>query len=61
MISFDISILDDNILEENEDFYLIIIAESLPNDIILGDANMSRVTIVDDDSESLAYLMHVDK
>ena len=50
-------IIDDNILEGDENFNLIILAESLPNDIRLGDANMSTVTIVDDDSESLVLLI----
>ena len=31
------------------------LAESLPNNVILGDTNMSTVTIVDDDSESLWF------
>ena len=34
---------------------MIMLAESLPNDVILGDTNMSTVTIVDDDSESLWF------
>ena len=57
MFLFNILIIDDNILEGNENFNLIILAESLPNDIRLGDANMSTVTIVDDDSESLVLLI----
>ena len=46
-------------LEGNEDFNLIILAESLPNDIRLGDHNRSTVTIVDDDSKSLVSLYSV--
>ena len=57
MFLFNILIIDDNILEGDENFNLIILAESLPNDIRLGDANMSTVTIVDDDSESLVLLI----
>ena len=40
-------------LEGNEDFNLIILAESLPNDIRLDDHNRSTVTIIDDDSKSI--------
>ena len=50
-VSFDVLILDDNVLEENEEFILTILAESLPNDIRLGNPNKSTVTIVDDDSK----------
>ena len=47
---------DDNVLEENEEFILTILAESLPNDIRLGNPNKSTVTIVDDDSKWLAVV-----
>ena len=57
--SFDVSIIDDDVLEGNEDFNLIILAESLPNDIRLGDHNRSTVTIVDDDSKSLCNLFTI--
>ena len=50
--SFNVSIIDDDVLEGNEDFNLIILAESLPNNITLGDHNRSTVTIMDDDSKS---------
>ena len=59
--SFNVSIIDDDVLEGNEDFNLIILAESLPNNITLGDHNRSTVTIVDDDSKSLVYLAKVRK
>ena len=51
-VSFNVTILDDNELEENENFNVVILAKSLPSNIILGDANMSAVIIVDDDSKS---------
>jgi len=50
-VSFDISIFDDNVLEENENFILTILAESLPSDIRLGDPDRTTVIIVDDDSK----------
>ena len=59
--SFDVSIIDDDVLEGNEEFDLIILAESLPNNITLGDHNRSTVTIMDDDSKSLvnfSYIYH---
>ena len=64
--SFDVSIIDDDVLEGTEDFNLIILAESLPNNnITLGDPNRSTVTIiiVDDDSKSLVseYISNLPK
>ena len=57
--SFNVSIIDDDVLEGNEDFNLIILAESLQNNITLGDHNRSTVTIMDDDSKSLGRFSHV--
>ena len=47
-ISFDISIIDDHVLEENKVFELIIIP---PTIIELGGPNRTTVTIVDDDGK----------
>ena len=52
MISFVIKIINDSVLEENESFTLIINAGSLPNDVGLGNPNITTIKIVDDDSKS---------
>ena len=44
--SFDITINNDNIVEGNEDFTLIIITSS---SLLVGDTNKATVTIVDDE------------
>ena len=43
-VSFNISIIDDYILEDNENFTLIINTDSLPDGVITG--NPSRVTMI---------------
>ena len=47
-ISFSISINDDNIFEENENFTLAIY-QSLPTGVIVGNPGQATVTIVDND------------
>ena len=46
---FKISILDDNRLEENENFFLTIDKSSLPCDITVGNQDQTTVTILEDD------------
>lgn len=50
-VSFDVSIKDDNIIETNETFSLIIISTTLPDRVIMGNPIESIVTIVDNDSK----------
>jgi len=50
-VSFNISINDDIVLEDNEEFELIIDSGSLPNSITTGIPNISVVTITDNDSK----------
>ena len=52
--SFDVSINDDDIFESNEDFTLIILRNSLPNDVIHD--GPATVTIMDDDGELISNL-----
>ena len=48
-VPFDISIVDDSILlEDNEDFDIIIVPESLPPDVTHGNLSRATVTIIDD-------------
>ena len=47
-MSFDVTILNDNVLENNETFNLTIVGESLPNNVTLGKISQTAVTIVND-------------
>ena len=53
MVPFNIGIVDDDILEGNEDFDIVIIGATLPNRVSRGSPSRSTVTIVDDDRELL--------
>ena len=49
MVPFDISIVDDSILlEDNEKFNITIMEESLPLNVMPGDPSTATVTIIDD-------------
>ena len=50
-VSFNVTIIDDNMLEPNEQFDLTIISSSLPNGFTVDNPSQATVTIVDDDSE----------
>ena len=52
-VPFDIPITDDMILEGSEDFELIIVPGSLPDDVTRGNPNRATVNIVDNDGQSL--------
>jgi len=54
-VPFDVQIIDDNIIEEEENFTLVIRNVSLPDLVIRGFS--VTVTIVDNDGKWL-YLMH---
>ena len=47
--TFDVPIIDDNILEGNEDFVLTIDVASLSTGVTHGSPGETTVTIVDDD------------
>ena len=49
--SFNVPINDDNVVEENENFTLIIDMSTLPNDFILGSVSQATVVIRDEDSK----------
>ena len=49
IVTFDIPIIDDNILEENETFRVTINSDSLPLGLTLGSIYETTVTIVDDE------------
>ena len=46
--SYDIFVSDDNVLEDDENF-VILINPSLPNGITVGEINQATVTVVNDD------------
>ena len=48
-VSLNISLIDDDVLENNENFYLSIDEDSLPTSIIAGATDRTIVNIVDDD------------
>ena len=48
-VPFDVQIIDDMILENDEDFDLIIIPGSLPDNVTRGNPGRTTVTIADDD------------
>ena len=50
-IEFNVSIIDDNVLENDEQFNLMIDGGALPDDIMLGDPHTTVVTIVNDDGK----------
>ena len=52
-VAFAISITDDNKLEENENFGLVINPSSLPSSVIVGNPNQTTVTIVDNDGKCI--------
>ena len=49
--SFDLHIIDDNKVEENETFCITIYDLSLPNGINLGSIANATVRVIDDDSK----------
>ena len=49
--SFAVAIINDNMLEDNENFSLTIINSSLPTGVILDAVSQTTVTIVDDDGK----------
>ena len=49
--SFDIAITDDNLMENNKSFNVIIDPSSLPSIVTVGMPGQATVTIVDDDSK----------
>ena len=53
---FKISIVDDNKLEQDENFFLTIDRLSLPCDVSIGNQDQATITIVEDDCKSLLKL-----
>ena len=48
-VPFNVVVIDDNILEDNETFNLNINANLLPNRVTIGDHGQTTMTILDND------------
>ena len=57
-MSFNISILDDDLLEDNENFTLTINIDSLPDGITTGNPSKVTVIIRNDDSKYTQYIVY---
>ena len=55
-IQFDVPIIDDDVLEGNETFILIIKSSLLPNHVTVTTPYIVRVTIVDKDGKLFMYI-----
>ena len=53
--AFNVPIKDDDILEGDENFILIIYSTSLPKSVTPGNPDEATVTIVDDDRKLMRY------
>ena len=63
-VPFNVTIIDDNIIESDEIFYLNITTDSLPNGVSVGYPNQTTVTIKDDEGKYLKlqlYFVWVDQ
>ena len=57
-MSFNISILDDDVLEDNENFTLTINTDSLPDGISTDNPSKVTVIIRNDDSKYTQYILY---
>ena len=53
-VPFDVPINDDNVFEENEEFFLTIDQSSSLNGVIIGSTNVAAMKISDNDGESVS-------
>jgi len=58
-VTFDVSIIDDSILEGNENFMLTIDQLSLPSYVNRGNPGEATVTIVDNDGKEFINIISV--
>ena len=57
IVSFPIPIIDDQILEQDEIFYLDL--QSLPDNVIVGDISQATVAIVNDEGKYIPYCLEL--
>ena len=55
-MSFNVTIIGDNIMESNEQFQLNITSNSLPDRVTISNPSQITVTIVDNDSKLMLQL-----
>ena len=55
-VSFDVPIINDNVLEDNKNFILTIRSSSLPDRVTRGTLGQATITIVDNDGKCLYYI-----
>jgi len=56
-VPFDVTINDDNVFEENEEFLLTIDQSSSLSGVIIGSPNVTVLNISDNDGESVGGVM----
>ena len=56
-VSFNISVINDNIFEGNESFNIDVDPSSLPSGVLVQPHSMLMITIVDDDGELLYVII----
>ena len=54
-LSFYITVIDDSLTEGNEQFYVTIDPDSLPDDVMFGNLGAAVITIVDDDCKLMIH------
>ena len=57
-VPFSVSITDDNVLEDNENFLLSIDFSVLPNNVTVDNISQATVTILDNDGKCVHMDMH---
>ena len=49
--ALDVEIVDDNVIERNETFYVAILTRSLPNGVVVGSPGQAQVTILNNNGK----------
>ena len=57
--TFNVTIINDNILERDEEFHLNITSPPTASKVILGQNNQVRIDIINDDSKYIAILLNI--
>ena len=58
-VPFNVSITDDNVLEDDENFSLTIDTSSLPSNVTVDNPSQATVTIVDNDGTYISSIMNI--
>ena len=57
--TFNVTIINDNILERDEEFHLNITSPPTASKVMLGQNNQIRIDIINDDSKYIAILLNI--